>query len=219
LGPLFPGPYESGVASYKHLYFNATSAAAKIWFLVAGGAIALYECSARLLRLHSEKDRLRNPMVVLFCASVFSHYYAWWVCLNYYNDDFYVQWNHQMFFTVTELLSTAVVMNLADKQNPVTSRKVFIIVGVALLHILAGGADQFFNNVVRGEGYSHQVIRDLGFMIPDILHVIIPLMAYDKARKDMMITRTHWIRDNAVRKDLTLMVIGVATGFLICALL
>lgn len=43
---------------------------------------------------------VRYSMIFLFCLSIFSHYYAWWAYVNYYNDDFYSQWNHQMFFTV-----------------------------------------------------------------------------------------------------------------------
>lgn len=56
-------------------------------------------------------------------------------------------------------------------------------------------------------------------MIPDILHLVIPVMAYDKARKESLTVRSHWLRDPTVRKDVTLMVIAVATGFLVCALL
>jgi hypothetical protein len=41
--------------------------------------------------------------------------------------------------------------------NPVTNRKALGIIGIALIHVLAGGWDQFIENVVRGEGYSHQV--------------------------------------------------------------
>lgn len=77
--------------------------------------------------------------------------------MNYYNDEFYSQWQHQTLFTVTELGSTAVVIHLANKDNPVTNRKVLLIVGVALVHIFGSGGDQFVFNVIRGQGYSHQV--------------------------------------------------------------
>lgn len=43
-------------------------------------------------------------MIVLFGMSIFSHYYGWWAYINYYNDEFYSQWNHQLFFTVNVLL-------------------------------------------------------------------------------------------------------------------
>ncbi|XP_011161196.1 uncharacterized protein LOC105196788 [Solenopsis invicta] len=171
---VFKGSYESGIAPYKHMYFNATSNMLKIWVLIVVGVIAFYETMKHLARL-AIKQRLRQSMMLLFSTALFSNYYSWWVYINYWNDDFYSQWYHQLFFTITELISTAWVVHLADKKNPITHRKAFGIAAIALLHIVAGGWDQFFENVVRGEGHAHQVIRDLGFMIPDILHVVVPL--------------------------------------------
>lgn len=49
------------------------------------------------------------------------------------------------------------VLNLANSDNPVKPRKVLSIIAVAVLHIFAGGIDQFISNVLRGEGYAHQV--------------------------------------------------------------
>lgn len=73
----------------------------KIWILTVIAIIALYECVKHLITLIIAKS-IRYSMVFLFCLSIFSHYYAWWAYVNYYNDDFYSQWNHQMFFTVSE---------------------------------------------------------------------------------------------------------------------
>ena len=66
-------------------------------------------------------------MVILFLVAVYPHYYAWWIYLNYYNDDFYKQFWHQLFFTVTELTSTVTVFNLIDKENLVSPRQILII--------------------------------------------------------------------------------------------
>lgn len=96
---VFKATYESGIASYKNFYFNATTNTLKIWLLVVIGIISLYECIKYLTKLIISKQ-LRYPMAFLFSLSIFSHYYAWWAYLNYINDDFYSQWNHQTFFTV-----------------------------------------------------------------------------------------------------------------------
>lgn len=53
---------------------------------------------------------------------------------------------------LTELFSTTFVLHLANKENCVTSRKVLCIVGISLLHIIAGSVDQFIQNVFLGEG-------------------------------------------------------------------
>lgn len=124
--------------------------------LVVIGVIAFYETMKHLARL-AIKQRLRQSMMLLFSTALFSNYYSWWVYINYWNDDFYSQWYHQLFFSVTELISTAWVVHLADKKNAITHRKAFGIAAIALLHIMAGGWDQFFVNVVRGEGHAHQV--------------------------------------------------------------
>lgn len=94
------GTYESGIASYKHMYFNATQNSLKIWILIVVGIIALYECTKLLIFLIVQ-NKVRYSMILLFGLSIFSHYYGWWAYINYYNDEFYSQWNHQLFFTVS----------------------------------------------------------------------------------------------------------------------
>lgn len=96
----FKGTYESGIASYKHMYFNATQNSLKIWILIVLGIIALYECTKLLIFLIIQ-NKVRYSMILLFGMSIFSHYYGWWAYINYYNDEFYSQWNHQLFFTVS----------------------------------------------------------------------------------------------------------------------
>lgn len=104
---VFKGPYESGVAAYKHMYFNATPNSFKMWILTVFAVIALYECIKRLIALILQQ-RVRYSMMMLFLLSIFSHYYAWWAYINYYNDDYYNQWNHQLFFTVSSSINHSV---------------------------------------------------------------------------------------------------------------
>lgn len=139
------------------MYFNATSNTLKIWITIVIGVITFYEVVKHLTWL-AFHNRLRLSMMILFLTAIFSHYYTWWVYMNYWNDEFYSQWYHQLFFSVTELISTFLVVHLADNKNPVTHRKAFGIAAIAILHILAGGWDQFVANVFRGEGHVHQVI-------------------------------------------------------------
>ena len=69
----------------------------------------------------------RPRMVILFVAAIYPHYYAWWAYVNYYNDDFYKQFWHQLFFTVTEFVSTLTVLSLISRENLVSARKILII--------------------------------------------------------------------------------------------
>lgn len=211
---VFKATYESGIASYKNFYFNATLNTLKIWVLIVLGIIALYECIKYLIKLIIKKQ-LRYSMGLLFCLSIFSHYYAWWAFVNYLNDDYYNQWFHQLFFTVTELFSTAFVLHLANTSNLVTSRKILCIIGTAILHIVAASVDQFITNVFLGEGYMHQILRDVGFMIPDIAHLVIPLYLL---RRESFATRPIY-RDRTLRKDIIIMFTIITILFIICSLL
>ena len=71
----------------------------------------------------------RWRMAVLYASVIYPHYYAWWAYVNYYNDDYYSQFWHQLFFTVTELMSTLVVLHLVTTDNHVTPRKILVIIG------------------------------------------------------------------------------------------
>lgn len=109
-------------------------------------------------------------------------------------------------------------MHLANTTNTVTSKKVFCIVGIAILHITASSFDQFFMNVVRGEGYAHQIVRDIGFMVPDILQLIIPLWLFRKTRKESYSTRPFY-RDRNLHKDIVAMLFFVLALFVVCTIL
>ena len=49
---------------------------------------------------------------------------------------------------------------------------------IAVLHTLMNGTDQFVVNVFLLRGQLHQVSRDVGLIIPDILHIILPIIEY-----------------------------------------
>lgn len=75
---VYLGPYEAGVARYKHMYFNATDNSFKIWAITVLCVITLYECIKNIVRLCLDKQ-LRYKMALLFILSMFSHYYSWLV--------------------------------------------------------------------------------------------------------------------------------------------
>ncbi|XP_072029335.1 uncharacterized protein [Amphiura filiformis] len=170
----FKGPYEKGIASYKHVYFNVTSNTLKIWVLTVLSVITLYETVRRLLTL-AVAGQLRYSMMCLLISVIYPHYYSWWSYFNYWNDDFYKQLNHLLIFATTEMFSTIVIVHLLDPRTSVSPRKLLVIISIALFHILASGMDQFVENILNMKGALHQTIRDIGFMLPDILHVVLPL--------------------------------------------
>ncbi|XP_013791004.1 uncharacterized protein LOC106474854 [Limulus polyphemus] len=171
---VFKANYETGVSGYKHVYFNTNMNTLKIWTVTCIATIALYETTKRTIFLVCQKQ-IRFSMLILMVSIIYSHYYSWWSYFNYWNDDFYKQWNHQLFFSITEVASTIIVVYLLDSNVPVSPRKLLFIIDIAILHILASGFDQFVSNVLKAEGGLHQILRDLGLMLPDVLHVVLPL--------------------------------------------
>ena len=70
--------------------------------------------------------------------------------------------------------------------QPVSPLKLLVIVSIAAGHVMAAGWDQFVTNVLLYEGFLHQILRDLGFMGPDLLNIWLPiqeLQIYAKRRK------------------------------------
>lgn len=111
------------------------------------------------------------------------------------------------------------VVHLAHVENEVSIRKVLLIVGISILHIVAGGFDQFVANVVHGEGKMHQVIRDIWFMVPDLMHCFIPLCLL-KERKDVFSDFNQPIYMNRkFRKDFIIMLSIASILIVFCRLI
>ena len=51
---------------------------------------------------------------------------------------------------------------------------------MASLHILLSGTDQFITNIILHNGKLNQVLRDIGLMVPDLLHLTLPIIEYMK---------------------------------------
>ncbi|GFS23520.1 hypothetical protein ElyMa_006979300 [Elysia marginata] len=59
-----------------------------------------------------------------------------------------------------------------------------LILAINLVHVIVSGSDQFIAHVLQGYGTGFQNARNVGLMVPDILHLIIPayeLVLFTKA--------------------------------------
>lgn len=70
-------------------------------------------------------------------------------------------------------------------------------------------------NVFLGEGYLHQIVRDVGFMIPDIFNFVVPLVVL---KKEALVNRPLH-RDKTIRKDIMVMFGLIMIMFVIVSLL
>lgn len=145
-----------------------------VWFVVVTGIILLYECVRHIVPLiYYSRCLLRREMLALFLSSLYPHYYGWWGLINYINEDFYAQWKHQLFFTMTEILSTAMVVHLCCRDNRLSPWKLLFIIVINLTHIIVNSLDQFITNVIQREGQQFEAVRDLALMTPDAFHVLL----------------------------------------------
>ena len=171
----FSGAYENpGMTTYKHVYFNTTWQTFRIWIFTILFILLAYESIKYVIPL-VRKGNIRQTMFALYLVNLYPHYYSWWSYFSYYNEDFYTYFKHHMWFTVTEIIVTCLVLNLTDIRNEIISWKILAIVSINVMHILVGGMDQFISDVIYGKGAMFHKARNLGLMIPDLLHVIIPL--------------------------------------------
>jgi len=185
-----------------------------MWVVTLVMVTLLYESTKYLLRL-AMAGRLRWRMGVLAVASVYPHYYGWWATWNYLNDDFYSQVCHQALFTVTEMLSTVLVLHLADAHIHTDPKLLMAIVGIAGGHVSLACWDQFVGNVLLSEGFLHQVLRDLGMMLPDLLHMAMPVLQlreYAAARGQ----KNMWL---LISDKLAATTLGISAGIWILGLL
>lgn len=81
----------------------------------------------------------------------------------------------QLFFTLTELLSTAMVLHLCSRDSILQPWKLLVITDISLIHMIVAGLDQFITNVIYREGQHFEAARDLALMAPDVFHVLIAL--------------------------------------------
>lgn len=115
-----------------------------------------------------------------------------------------------MMFTITEIIATCLVLNLCDIRNKIVTWKIFAIVSINTMHIMIAGMDQFFAHVVQGRGTNFQNARDIGLMIPDLCHVVIPLLELlmDAKRNGIL------IKNLCFKEEIMLCVVFVTIGTL-----
>ena len=180
---MFKAGYEQKYGGYKHVYFNTTTETMEIWIMSVLTFIYLYECVKYLVNLHLKKE-LRLAFALLYVVSIYPNYFTCWVYFNYINDNFYSQFYHQLFFSITEFVSSCVLIYLCKKNHRPHWIPVFTVVGIAVCHALVSASDQFISNVILQQGTRNQWSRDLGLMSSDVLNIVIPVWVYLRYKRE-----------------------------------
>ena len=66
-----------------------------------------------------------------------------------------------MWFTITEIIVTCIVLNLCNIRNEIIW-KILAIVSINVMHILDLGMDQFISDVIYGHGRMFHKARNIG---------------------------------------------------------
>jgi hypothetical protein len=193
------GSYEYPPSGYKHIYFNATFATLKICLLSVACVLAAYETIRHLYNI-ARYSRIRPTMLLLVLVSIYPHYYTWWSYFSYLNEQFYDHWYHDMFFSITEWISTIVALHLCDVKNEFTTWKLLIIISINIVHVFVAGLDQFAVHVILKKGFGFQNARNLGLMIPDWVFVIVSFYELFKMmrEKNLKLTELFYKEEIAV---------------------
>ncbi|KAH3804163.1 hypothetical protein DPMN_132445 [Dreissena polymorpha] len=69
--------------------------------------------------------------------SSYLHYFSWWSYFSYHNEDFYTYFKHHLWLTITEKITTCLVLNL-------------------------WGMDHFIADVMYGQGRNFHKARTFG---------------------------------------------------------
>lgn len=91
---------------------------------------------------------------------------------SYWNESFYAQFYHQLFFTVTEIITSGMMLNLANSKNTVKPSKLLVVLLFSSVHIFIAGYDQFINNLIFGRSKLFEGVRDIFLLLSDALFVL-----------------------------------------------
>ena len=149
----------------------------EIWIMSVLTFILQYECVKYLVNLHLKKE-LRLAFALLYVVSLYPNYYTFWMYFNYINDNFYSQFYHQLFFSVTEFVSSCVLIYLSKRDHRPHWMAVLTVVSIAVCHAMVSASDQFISNVILQQGTWNQWRRDLGLMSSDVLNIVVPVSVY-----------------------------------------
>eukprot|EP00698_Gefionella_okellyi_P005357 TRINITY_DN1488_c0_g1_i2.p1 TRINITY_DN1488_c0_g1~~TRINITY_DN1488_c0_g1_i2.p1 ORF type:complete len:243 (+),score=18.98 TRINITY_DN1488_c0_g1_i2:118-846(+) len=159
-------------SGYKSIYFNMEFATFAIFFIAIFYVFMAQKALTRVILLLLQR-KLRFSMFIGLAASVYPNFYAFWMFFNYINDRFWLMWYSQLVFSATELTAAICMYVMLDSQAELHRNLLWTMFIVAVWHISESLIDQGFENLFLGQGRSHQISRDLMFLIGDITLVLL----------------------------------------------
>ncbi|RNA20739.1 hypothetical protein BpHYR1_027278 [Brachionus plicatilis] len=145
---------------YKVFYFNFDPQIIFILFILLTYAEMLRICLIKIFGMKNLKDVRIN-------------YYGSWCLINYLNDRDYRMINSQLFFAITELITSFVYYKNEKNLNQINIWEIYIVLFVSILHIfIAIGEKILWGFFVNGSTTNYNKLRDINLIISDFFGLV-----------------------------------------------
>lgn len=185
---------KSKKTEYKVFYFNYDTQFIFILFIFLTYAEMLRNCLNKIFNIRYLKN-VRILILINLILSIYSNYYGAWSLINYLNDRDYRMVNSQIFFSITELITSYIYYNRLNRftdentYNKVETVESFTILFVSLLHIfIAVGEKILWGFFVKNLSTNYNKVRDLNLIISDILGIF---FSFVNISKNNLLTETN----------------------------
>jgi hypothetical protein len=173
----FKGEYLYATKQYKSIYFNMTwnTSFVVLWCIFHINLLINY------LNYAFELFFISSLNYFVFVESwllFYGIYYNWWCTFNYINDGFWSMIFTQIFFNITELISSYYIYKKINKKHKTfKTNEILFPLSIALMHILISLFSQGINNISQLKGMFQ---RDLAFLLTDFIILIHTFLDYLK---------------------------------------
>lgn len=180
---------------YKYIYLNVE---VDTFVIILFSVIFLgffIDLLTRLIAFAFESRKYVPEPVIIVAAQSFAHCYSFWMVFNYVNDSWYNYWKSQMFFSLTEIISTLACYHISERSNTPPNfthfHAVAIILGVSAAHLILSWRDQalqhFIGVISADMPWMGLVARDLLFSLGDAIAFLLALRLWYFAEQRRLI--------------------------------
>jgi hypothetical protein len=142
------GAFKNGynTAGYKTSHFSFDERLPWLMAWVAA-AILLATSLVRHVVKTAVSGAARIPLLIAIIVQLYPNHYGFWSAFNYINEGIWGFMAVQVLFTATEVASTAVAAAHLNSGTPLEPRALWIIIGVAGLHVFHNTIDWTTSNI------------------------------------------------------------------------
>jgi hypothetical protein len=187
---------------YKSVYLNYDYQTTIILFIFLVYGQFLKEILTKVITECYRRPRnLRADFLICLSISVYSHFYGFWMLINYINDRDNRMLSSQIFFSLSELIPSYLYYkylnrfeNTTREIKPIKLSVIYPILFISVLHIYIASLERllwgFF--VTKFEDANRSRLRDFCLILNDLSGIILAIYWLFKENKD----KKHNLKDH-----------------------